>query len=326
MAVEGRGILLSLRSTKEGGNSLAHSAKERWLTEERRTALSAYAFISPFFILFAVFGLFPMIFSFYLSFFRWDGLNPMSYVGLANFQLIFNDPTFFSAIKNTFIIGILGTLPQIIVGILLAFALNSALIRFQHTFRTLVFLPYITSIVAVAIIFGLVFNNQPFGLANYVLSLFNIDPVRWSQEYWPVKIAIATMVFWRWVGYNTIIFLAGMQSIPKELYEAAKIDGATIGQQIRLITVPMLKPFILFVVFTATIGSLQLFTEPLIFLGRGLREEGITMVAYLWRDAFVLNAFGTASAAAIVLFFIIITLTAINLLITNRIGRSKKVM
>ncbi|BAB05644.1 sugar ABC transporter permease [Halalkalibacterium halodurans] len=305
---------------------MAHSAKERWLTEERRTALSAYAFISPFFILFAVFGLFPMIFSFYLSFFRWDGLNPMSYVGLANFQLIFNDPTFFSAIKNTFIIGILGTLPQIIVGILLAFALNSALIRFQHTFRTLVFLPYITSIVAVAIIFGLVFNNQPFGLANYVLSLFNIDPVRWSQEYWPVKIAIATMVFWRWVGYNTIIFLAGMQSIPKELYEAAKIDGATIGQQIRLITVPMLKPFILFVVFTATIGSLQLFTEPLIFLGRGLREEGITMVAYLWRDAFVLNAFGTASAAAIVLFFIIITLTAINLLITNRIGRSKKVM
>ncbi|TES53288.1 sugar ABC transporter permease [Halalkalibacterium halodurans] len=305
---------------------MAHSAKERWLTEERRTALSAYAFISPFFILFAVFGLFPMIFSFYLSFFRWDGLNPMSYVGLANFQLIFNDPTFFSAIKNTFIIGILGTLPQIIIGILLAFALNSALIRFQHTFRTLVFLPYITSIVAVAIIFGLVFNNQPFGLANYVLSLFNIDPVRWSQEYWPVKIAIATMVFWRWVGYNTIIFLAGMQSIPKELYEAAKIDGATIGQQIRLITVPMLKPFILFVVFTATIGSLQLFTEPLIFLGRGLREEGITMVAYLWRDAFVLNAFGTASAAAIVLFFIIITLTAINLLITNRIGRSKKVM
>ncbi|MED3645391.1 sugar ABC transporter permease [Halalkalibacterium halodurans] len=305
---------------------MAHSAKERWLTEERRTALSAYAFISPFFILFAVFGLFPMIFSFYLSFFRWDGLNPMSYVGLANFQLIFNDPTFFSAIKNTFIIGILGTLPQIIVGILLAFALNSALIRFQHTFRTLVFLPYITSIVAVAIIFGLVFNNQPFGLANYVLSLFNMDPVRWSQEYWPVKIAIATMVFWRWVGYNTIIFLAGMQSIPKELYEAAKIDGATIGQQIRLITVPMLKPFILFVVFTATIGSLQLFTEPLIFLGRGLREEGITMVAYLWRDAFVLNAFGTASAAAIVLFFIIITLTAINLLITNRIGRSKKVM
>ncbi|MEB1805904.1 MAG: sugar ABC transporter permease [Bacillaceae bacterium] len=299
--------------------------KAKWLTEKRRTALSAYLFISPFFILFAIFGLFPMIFSFYLSFFRWDGLNPMTFNGFDNFKFILNDPVFYSAIKNTFIIGLLGTLPQIIVAIVIAFALNSTLIRFRNTFRTFIFLPYITSIVAVAIIFGVVFNNQPFGFANYVLSFFDMGPIRWNAEYWPVKIAIATMVFWRWVGYNTIIFLAGMQSIPRELYEAAKIDGATLFQQIRLITLPMLKPITMFVVFTATIGSLQLFTEPLIFLGRGLREEGITMVAYLWRDAFVYNSFGTASAAAIVLFFIIITLTAINLFITNRIGRSKKV-
>ncbi|MDE5414769.1 MULTISPECIES: carbohydrate ABC transporter permease [Alkalihalobacterium] len=299
--------------------------KAKWLTEKRRTGLSAYLFISPFFILFAIFGLFPMIFSFYLSFFRWDGLNPMTFNGFDNFKFILNDPVFYSAIKNTFIIGLLGTLPQIIVAIIIAFALNSTLIRFRNTFRTFIFLPYITSIVAVAIIFGVVFNNQPFGFANYVLSFFDMGPIRWNAEYWPVKIAIATMVFWRWVGYNTIIFLAGMQSIPRELYEAAKMDGATLFQQIRLITLPMLKPITMFVVFTATIGSLQLFTEPLIFLGRGLREEGITMVAYLWRDAFVYNSFGTASAAAIVLFFIIITLTAINLFITNRIGRSKKV-
>ncbi|GAE37381.1 sugar transport system [Halalkalibacter akibai JCM 9157] len=239
--------------------------------------------------------------------------------------MIFTDPVFWSAIKNTFVIGIMGTLPQIFIGILLAFALNSQLIKFRNTFRTAIFLPYITSIVAVAIIFGVVFNNQPFGFANYLLGMFDMDPIRWNQEYWPVKIAIATMVFWRWVGYNTIIFLAGMQSIPKELYEAAKIDGATVGQQIRLITLPMLKPILMFVVFTATIGSFQLFTEPLIFLGRGLREEGITVVAYLWRDAFVYNSFGTASAAAIVLFIIIISMTAINLLITNRVGRSKKV-
>lgn len=304
---------------------MATTKKSKGLTEKKRTALSAYLFISPFFILFAIFGLFPMIFSFYLSFFRWDGLNAMEFNGWKNFSFIFNDPVFFSSIKNTFLIGIMGTVPQIVAALLIAFALNSALLRFRNTFRTLVFLPYITSIVSVAIIFGLIFNNQPFGFANYFLSFFDIGPIRWNAEYWPVKIAIATMVFWRWVGYNTIIFLAGMQSIPRELYEAAKIDGATVGQQIRLITLPMLKPITMFVVFTATIGSLQLFTEPLIFLGRGLREEGITMVAYLWRDAFVYNSFGTASAAAIVLFFIIITLTAINLLITNQLGRSKKV-
>ncbi|MBU9712884.1 carbohydrate ABC transporter permease [Evansella tamaricis] len=301
------------------------TTKARGLSEKKKTALSAYLFISPFFILFAIFGLFPMVFSFYLSFFRWDGLSPMTYIGVRNFELIFTDPVFFSSILNTFIIGLMGTLPQIFIGILLAFALNSTLIRYRNTFRTFVFLPYITSIVAVAIIFGVVFNNQPFGFANYILSTFDIGPIRWNAEYWPVKFAIATMVFWRWVGYNTIIFLAGMQSIPKELYEAAKIDGATVGQQIRLITLPMLKPIVMFVVFTATIGSFQLFTEPLIFLGRGLREEGITMVAYLWRDAFVYNSFGTASAAAIVLFFIIIAITAINLLITNRLGRSKKI-
>ncbi|MDT8862941.1 sugar ABC transporter permease [Alkalihalobacillus sp. MEB130] len=301
------------------------TAKKPKMTEKRKTALAALLFISPFFILYAIFGLFPMIFSFYLSFFRWDGLSPMTFTGWRNFELIFTDPVFYSAIKNTFVIGIMGTLPQIIIGILLAFALNSTLIKFRNTFRTFIFLPYITSIVAVAIIFGVVFNNQPFGFANYFLSLFDIDPIRWNQEYWPVKIAIASMVFWRWVGYNTIIFLAGMQSIPKELYEAAKIDGATVSQQIRLITLPMLKPIVMFVVFTATIGSFQLFTEPLIFLGRGLREEGITVVAYLWRDAFVYNSFGTASASAIVLFLIIISMTAINLLITNRLGRSKKV-
>ncbi len=202
--------------------------KTRRMSEKKSTALSAYVFISPFFILFAVFGLFPMIFSFYLSFFRWDGLAPMEFTGWRNFQFIFSDPVFYSSIKNTFLIGIMGTAPQIVAALFLAFALNSQLIRFRNTFRTMVFLPYITSIVAVAIIFGVVFNNQPFGFANYFLSLFDISPIRWNAEYWPVKIAIATMVFWRWVGYNTIIFLAGMQSIPKELYEAAKIDGATV--------------------------------------------------------------------------------------------------
>lgn len=299
--------------------------RNRKLTEKKYNAISGYLFTSPFFILYAILGLFPMLFSFYLSFFNWNGLTPMTYVGLKNFEIILNDKVFYSSIINTFLIGIMGTLPQLVIAMLIAFALNSALIRFRNTFRTLVFLPYITSLVSVAIIFGLMFNNQDFGFINYILSLFDVSPIRWSQAYWPVKIAISTMVLWRWVGYNTIIFLAGMQSIPKELYEAAKIDGATIMQQIRLVTLPMLRPILLFVVFTSTIGALQLFTEPLIFLGRGLREEGITIVAYLWRDAFVLNSFGTASAAAIILFMIVIVLTGTNLLITNLVGRSRKV-
>lgn len=304
---------------------MTSTTRTRKLTERKYNQMSGYLFTSPFFILYAIFGLFPMFFSFYLSFFKWDGLTPMTYVGLDNFKFILNDSIFYSSIVNTFIIGILGTLPQLFFALLIAFALNSTLIRFRNTFRTLIFLPYITSLVSVAIIFGLMFNNQPFGFINYILSIFDIEAVRWAQANWPVKIAISTMVFWRWVGYNTIIFLAGMQSIPRELYEAAKIDGASILQQIRLVSLPMLRPILLFVVFTSTIGALQLFTEPFIFLGRGLREEGITIVAYLWRDAFAYNSFGTASAAAIILFAIVIIITGTNLLITNLVGRSRKV-
>ncbi len=249
----------------------------------------------------------------------------MEFVGINNFKLIYADPLFWTSIKNTLIIGVLGTLPQMIIGVILAFALNSALIRFRNAFRVAIFLPYVTSVVAVAIIFGVIFSNQEFGLANLILSWFNIDPVTWRADYWGTKTGIAVMIFWRWVGYNTIIFLAGMQSIPNDLYEAAKIDGATVWQQITYITIPMIKPFIIFAVFMGTIGALQVFTEPLIFLGRNLREEGITVVAYLWREAFVSNFFGSASAVAITLFFIIMVFSGINLWLTSRLGRSKKV-
>nr|WP_240035347.1 sugar ABC transporter permease [Neobacillus notoginsengisoli] len=293
------------------------------LTERKKEQIAGYLYISPFFILFSIFGLFPILYSFYLGFQKWNGLGEMEFVGLRNFKLIFEDPLFWKSIYNTFIIALMGTLPQLLVAFLLAFALNSALIRFKNFFRVSFFLPNVTSIVAVAIVFGTLFTNSETGLVNALLSLFNIPPINWSTNEWGVKIAISSMVFWRWVGYNTIIYLAGMQSIPNELYEAAKIDGANLRQQIRYVTLPMLKPVLIFTIFISTIGSIQLFTEPLVFVGRAMREEGITVVLYLYREAFVNNAFGTASATAIVLFLIIILVSTINVLITNRIGNTK---
>ncbi|CAM3769545.1 carbohydrate ABC transporter permease [Alkalicoccus chagannorensis] len=298
--------------------------KKRNFTQRQRNIASGYLFISPFYLLFAVFGVFPILFSFYLAFFRWDGLGPMEFVGFNNFAIIFNDPLFWKSIYNTIIIGIMGTAPQLIVAILIAFALNSALIRMKSIFRLAIFLPYVTSIVAVAIVFSVIFSNQDSGLVNSVIVFFGGDPVTWTRSEWGTKFAISAMVFWRWVGYNTIIYLAGMQSIPNDLYEAAKMDGATIRQQIQYITIPMLKPFILFTVFTATIGALQIFAEPHIFQGRGGRPEGISVVLYLYRDAFNSNAFGTASATAIVLFFIIIIFSTMNMYVTNRIGQPAK--
>ncbi|WP_309867459.1 carbohydrate ABC transporter permease [Desmospora profundinema] len=295
--------------------------KGRWWTEKRKNAFSGYLFILPFFLLFAVFGLFPILFSFQLAFFKWDGLNEKVFVGWENFQLILNDALFWKSLYNTFLIGIMGTLPQLIVALVLASALNSRMVRYRHLFRVAYFLPFVTSIVAVSVIFSIIFSSNPAGLANVLLSWVGISPIHWDTSEWGVKIAISVMVFWRWVGYNTIIYLAGLQSIPRELYEAAKIDGASVLQQWRHITLPMLKPVVIFTVFLSTIGSLQLFTEPLVFMGRNLREEGMTVVLYLYRDAFNQFAFGTASATAVVLFIIIAAFSVLNVLLANRIGK-----
>lgn len=298
--------------------------KKSPLSEKAKESISGYLYISPFFILFGIFGLFPMLFSFYLGFQKWNGLggfDSMEYVGFQNFKWILTDELFWTSLSNTLIMWVLGTIPQLLVGIILAYSLNSVLIRMKTFFRVSIFMPYVTSTVAVAIIFGIMFNNQDFGLFNIIVGLFGIDPVAWGTNWWGVKIAISTMVFWRWVGYNTIIYLAGLQAIPNDLYEAAVIDGATVRQKIQYITIPMLRPIIILTVFTSTIGALQLFTEPLIFIGRTYREEGITVVLYLYREAFVNNFFGTASAAAIILFIIIILISGINVLIANRIGR-----
>lgn len=305
---------------EEVSKSVGKSEK-KWLSEKVKEAVSGYLYISPFFILFAIFGLFPFLFSFYLGFQKWNGLGEMEFIGLQNFKWILTDKIFWTSLSNTLIMWVLGTLPQIVIGIILAYALNSVLIKLKTVFRVSIFLPYVTSTVAVAIVFGVMFNSQDFGLINSILSFFGFDPISWSTSNWGVKIAISTMVFWRWVGYNTIIYLAGLQGIPNELYEAAEIDGATVRQKILYITVPMLRPIVIFIVFTSTIGALQLFTEPLIFLGRNAREEGITVVLYLYREAFANLAFGPASATAIILFFIIIVISSINVFIANKLSR-----
>lgn len=295
--------------------------KRTSLGEKTKEAIAGYLYISPFFILFAIFGLFPILFSFYLGFQKWNGLGEMEYIGLQNFKWILSDSLFWTSLSNTLIMWVIGTVPQLIIGIIIAFALNSALIKMKTIFRVSIFMPYVTSTVAVAIVFGIMFNAQDFGLINVVMGWFGIDAISWETNFWGVKIAISTMVFWRWIGYNTIIYLAGLQGIPNELYEAAEIDGATIRQKIQYITIPMLRPIVILLVFTSTIGALQLFTEPLIFLGRGAREEGITVVLYLYREAFSNLAFGPASATAIILFIIIIIISSINVFFANRVGK-----
>lgn len=297
-------------------------SKQKWLTEHRRSNLIAYLFISPFFVLFAIFGLYPILFTVYLSFFRWDALGPMKFIGLQNYQFVTEDPTFWISFMNTLIISAMGTIPQLILALFIAVFLNSAFTKFKQTFRVLFFMPNITSIVAVTLVFSAIYSNN--GMGNWLMDQLGLDPVAWNSGWWGVKIAIATMVMWRWTGYNVVIYLSGLQSIPTDLYEAARIDGAGRFQQFLLITLPLLKPFIIFTVLLSTIGSLQLFTEPYVFLGQSgtssTRSEGITMVIYLYTEAFGNNFFGTAAATAVILLFITIIFSVVNIWISRKLG------
>ncbi|RIW27811.1 sugar ABC transporter permease [Bacillus salacetis] len=308
-------------------NSKGQTVKsKRFLSEEKKDMISGYLYVAPFFIIFGIIGLYPAVFSIYLAFQKWNGLSPMTFAGLDNFKVVLEDPLFWKSVYNTIIMGLMGTAPQLIVGIILAFLLNLTFLRFRNFFRVTIFMPYITSMVAVALIFSVLFSNHESSLANYVLGLFGFDPVNWATSEWGTKIAISIMVFWRWVGYNTIIYLAGIQSISNDLYEAATIDGANKFQQLLYITMPLLKPFIILTVFFSTVGALQLFSEPTVFLGTGAftRDEAMTVVMYLYRDAFKLQSFGTASATAVILLFIIIIFSAINTMFTSGLGRKRR--
>lgn len=287
---------------------------------QRSNNISGLLFISPFYIIFAIFGLFPLAFTIVMSFYRWSMLGEKQFIGFDNYKLLFtNDPLFWLSVTNTFKIWFMSTVPQLILALILAFILNMAFLKGKGIFRLAVFMPNITSIVAVAIVFSSMFGTN-YGVINYFLELFGLNPIDWSGTRIGTQVAISVMIMWRWVGYNTIIYLSGLQGISKDLYEAATIDGASTRQQFLYITVPMMRPIILFTVILSTIGGMQIFTEPLLF-GKGSVNQGLTMTLYLYEEAFTRYSFGYAAAVAWILFFIIILFSLVNMLLT-RIIRS----
>ncbi|WP_193104099.1 carbohydrate ABC transporter permease [Brachybacterium sp. FME24] len=277
-----------------------------------REILPLYAAISPFYLLFAIFGLFPILFSIVLSFTNWDGMGDVSFVGLAQYQYLVTDGRFWNAVGNTFIIWFLSTIPMLSLAMVIAFLLHQN-IRFTKFYRVAFFLPNVTSMVAMAIVFGSVFSDT-FGLVNSALTALGIDTVPWLSSSWGIKITISIMVIWRFTGYNAIIYLAGLQSIPIDMYDAAKVDGANLWQVFSRITVPMMRPIILFTVITSTIGGLSLFTEPQVLLGDsgGAGEAGMTIVLYQYNQAFTQFDFGYGSAIAWALFLIAAVFSIIN--------------
>ena len=289
--------------------------------------VAPYIFISPFYILFLIFGLFPLVFSFILSFFLWDGMSPMEFVGIENYKYVLTDSWFWKSVFNTLVIFVLTTVPQHVISLFLAFVLNSGIIKLKGFFRNSYFLPYITSSVAVALIFGTLFGVQ-YGILNAFLRylanfapfkwLFNTInlqlPIRWLGDPAWIKPSIALLVTWKFTGWNMIIYYAGLQKIPETIYEAAKVDGANLRQIFFKITLPLLKPIIFFAITMSIIGNLQLFDEPMVLVGSsgGARQAGLTTAVYLYNTGFSYLDFGAGTAMAYILCSIIILFTLIN--------------
>jgi cellobiose transport system permease protein len=290
--------------------------------------VSPYLFVAPFFILFAVFGLYPLVWTFWVSLHKTEfstmpDLGP--YAGFSNFTRLFHDDFFWNATANTITIGLISAVPQLLMALGLAHLLNYKL-RGSTVWRISVLAPYVTSVAAATVIFAQLFNRDA-GVINWILhTVFQMENVDWKNTKWPAQIAISLIIIWRWTGYNALIYLAAMQAVPGELYEAAAIDGASRWRQFRDVTIPSLRPTIIFTVIISTIGSLQLFGEPYLFSSGGTQaytggagRQYQTLSLYFYERGFQNGFLGRASAVAWMMFLITLIFVLLNTWVTRRI-------
>lgn len=287
--------------------------------------LSPYLYISPFFILFLVVGLFPIGYTAVISFMDWDLVrNSGTFVGFDQYATVVSDPKFWAALRNTFSIFLLSSVPQLIAAVFIA-ALLDQNIRAKTFWRMGVLVPYVMAPVAVALIFSNMFGDQ-YGLVNTWLGHLGIQPIMWHSNTFASHIAIATMVNFRWTGYNTLILLAAMQAIPRDYYEAATVDGAGKVRQFFAITMPSLRPTLIFVIITSTIGGLQIFDEPRMYDQTGTggaNNQWLTISLWLYDIGWGQWNLGRAAALAWILFLIILAIGVINLFITRGLVRDE---
>ncbi|TCC16779.1 sugar ABC transporter permease [Kribbella sindirgiensis] len=265
-------------------------------------------------MLFAAFGLFPLGYTVVVSLHKWDLTGDAGLIGFENYSTLLADPDFWNALLNTLGLLVLATVPQLLGALILAALLNRP-IRALLFFRLGVLIPVVTSVAAVAIVFGQLYGRDT-GLVNGLLHLFSVGPVDWQASRGGSWVAVASMVNWRWTGYNALIYLAAMQSISRDLYEAAQIDGAGPVRQFRSITVPLIRPALIFTVVMSTIGGMQLFTEPLLFgqgdVSGGSLRQFQTIAMYMFEQSFQNFDYGYGSAVAVVIFLLTVIAGVVN--------------
>jgi ABC-type sugar transport system permease subunit len=281
-----------------------HKSKKRYKTRSQR---SGYILTAPYWIHFALFMAYPLVFSFILVFHKWDVYTPMQWVGIQNFIRLFQDDLFFRAILNTLYFLSIHIPLQILIALLFAVLLNKKLAG-RTFFRAAYFMPVIISGVVISILWQQLFSQET-GLLNQLLFRLSLPTVPWlTSPEWAMP-SIAIMATWKNVGLYIVLFLAGLQTIPGYLYESARIDGATEWQQFRHITFPMLNPTILLVMILSTIGGFSLFIEPYIMTGGGPMNRTLSAMLYIYKQAFYFNRMGYA--ATLGFFFALIVLSVV---------------
>ncbi|NOX90468.1 MAG: sugar ABC transporter permease [Calditrichaeota bacterium] len=283
---------------------------------------AAFVFLAPALSAIFVFFFIPVFASFLIGFTDLDiyalgDLSKVRFVGIENYARLLKDPLFWQALFNTFYFVIVAAPLSIAVSLGAALALNSKLAMFKPIFRLTFFMPVVTTLVAIAIVWRFIYHPN-FGVINYFLGLIGLHPIDWlGDPNWAMP-AIILMAVWKNFGYNMIIFIAGLQSIPEYLYEAAVIEGANGWQQFKSVTLPMLAPTTLFVSIITMIGFFQLFAEPYIMTQGGPLNKTLSIVLYMYNEGFRWWNMGYSAAIAFVLFFIIFTGTIVQLKLQNK--------
>ena len=278
--------------------------------------IAPYIFIAPFFILFSIFMLYPILFSFRISLTKWDGMGTMKWVGFDNYIKLLSDPIFIQTIKNGIVMFLMYVPLMILLALIFAVILNNPNLLFKKVFRSIIFVPNVTSVVAIALVFSLAFDTK-YGFINAMLGAIGISPISWVGSAFGSRFMISTLVLWRWVGYNMILMLSGLQSISEGLYEAAAIDGAGPIRRFFSITVPLMRPVILFCSILSTIGTFGLFTEPLLLTNGGPFYMTTSTVLYIYNESFVHLRMGYASSIAYVYFILMLIFTFIQFKISS---------
>jgi cellobiose transport system permease protein len=278
-----------------------------------------YLCISPFFILFMIFFAYPIGWSFVLSLQRWDGIGEPRWVGLDNYQFLLSDPLTLKVISNTVFL-LLALVPlSLLLPLLLGVVLNLQFLKFRGAFRTILFIPVVTSLVIIGIVFRFIFGGQ-FGWLNSALSVIGLGPYPWMTEPGWAYIPIIVLSIWGGLGYYTLIVLGGLQSLDTEIFEAARIDGANEVQIFFRITLPLMRPVMIFLLITTTIGAMRLFSEPYALYqgGRGPDDNALTPALHIYRIGFSAGRrYGDAAAFSFLLSIVIIAVAIIQYRVTR---------